>query len=156
MSQTSQQKQLQKSGAQFPALSGWRLPGLFQIPSLLEDFGFGSHLPTLLSERTGLSVAEDSRYVYVEAALPGLQGKDIDVSIEQGVLWIRGERKEEEEDKEKKYYHRASSSYSYRVALPGHIEANKEPKVTYKDGILKLTFTKATQSQAKKIAVKNG
>jgi HSP20 family protein len=106
--------------------------------------------------QTGLSVCEDKKNVYVEAALPGIKPNEIEVTLEKGILWIRGEKKEEEEDKEKRYYRRASNSFSYKVALPGHVDEKQEPKATYKDGIMRITFNKSQQSQAKKITVKSG
>lgn len=113
-----------------------------------------SELSDLGNEQTGLTLSEDKKNVYVEAALPGLQLKDIDVTLEKGILWIKGEKKEEEEDKEKKFYRKATSSFSYRLALPNQIDESKEPKANYQDGVLKMTFAKALQSQARKITVK--
>ena len=102
----------------------------------------------------GLTIYEDKKNVNVEAFLPGLTAKDIEITLDKGILWIKGEKREEEEDKEKKYYRRASNSFSYRVTLPANVDEKSEPKATFKDGILKLIFQKAPQSQAKKITIK--
>lgn len=144
----------QKQSQQKSLVPGFnRLPSWF--PTSLEDIGFGN-LTQWFTEQTGLTVSEDKKNVYVEASLPGLDAKDIDLTLDQGILWIKGDRQEEEGDEEKKYYYRASNSFSYRVALPSQVDSSKEPKTTYKDGVLKITFTKSPQSQAKKISVKNG
>lgn len=122
-----------------------------RLPSIWEDV---EDLGGLLEEQTGLTVYEDQKNVYVETALPGLKPGDIEITLDKGVLWIRGEQKEEEENKEKKYYRKAQRSFSYRVTLPSQIDEAKEPQATYKDGIMKVTFVKSKQSQAKKISVK--
>lgn len=148
MAQQSQQPQgLIPWGGRFPKL---KASGLF--PLFFED-AFGD-ITDFGTEQTGLTVSEDKNNIYVEAALPGLQSKDIDVTLEKGVLWVKGEKKEEEQDAEKKYYRRAASSFSYRLNLPGQIDETKEPKAVFQDGVMKITFNKAKASQAKKIQVK--
>jgi len=101
----------------------------------------------------GLSVSEDSKNVYVEAAVPGIDPKNVDVTFEKGVLWIKGEMKEEEREG-KKYYRKASSDFSYRVTVPGEVDWNEEPVATYKNGMMKVIFAKSPKTQPKKIAVK--
>lgn len=104
---------------------------------------------------SGLSVSEDEKNVYVEAGMPGLKSEDIELSFEKGMLLIKGSRKEEQKDKDKKYYKKAVSSYCYRVNIPSRIDENKEPDATYKDGIIKVVFSKKPEtSKAKKISIK--
>lgn len=101
----------------------------------------------------GLTISEDGENVIIEADMPGLRQEDIEISLERGILWLKGERQKEEQDKEKKYYSRATQSFSYRIAIPGQIDDAQEPKAIYKDGILKITFKKQRQSTAKKIKI---
>ncbi len=101
---------------------------------------------------TGISVSEDDKNIYVEAQLPGLQPDDIDISLHQNTLWIKGEKKEEEEDKDRKYYRRGRRSFFYQIELPSQAEENSE-QVNFKNGVLTLTFKKTQQSQIRKIAV---
>jgi HSP20 family protein len=109
---------------------------------------------TTPSSQTGLSIYEDEDKVYVEAAVPGIDPKDVDITFQDGYLWIRGETKEEAEDKKKKYYRKATQSFSYRVAVPGEIDENKDPEATYKHGVMTIAFTKSPKTQPKKIQVK--
>jgi len=131
-----------------------RLPRLGLFPSILDELTdqFGE---LIHQDGSGLTVSEDKKNIYVEASLPGLKLNDIEVTLEKGVLWIKGEKKEEEEDKEKRYYRKASNTYSYRLTLPNQTDETKEPKAVYQDGVMKITFTKAQHSQSKKITVKN-
>lgn len=137
---------LQRLQQRFP------LGRLSSFPILWEDLE--DELSNLGAESTDLSVSEDSNNVYVEAALPGLKPEEIEITLDKGILWIRGEKKEEEKNSERKYYRKSSSQFSYRLSLPGQIDEHKEPTASYKDGIITLTFQKAQKNQSKKISVK--
>lgn len=102
-----------------------------------------------------LSISEDEKNVYIAAAVPGVNPNDVDITFDKGMLWIKAETKEEEKDKDKKFYRRATSSFSYRVAVPGEIDPNAEPQANVEHGVVKITFTKSPKSQPKKIAVKS-
>ncbi len=127
------------------------LPGsLWRIPARTwdddEDWSLTNVTPG------NISISEDASSVYVEASLPGVDPKDVEVTFDKGVVWIKGETKTEE--KGKKFYRKASSQFSYRVAVPGEIDANKDPEATSKNGVMTVTFAKSPASQPKKIAVK--
>lgn len=115
----------------------------------LDEEDWTSFLPS-----SGLTVSEDDKHVYVEAAVPGLDAEKVDVTFDKGVLWIRGQQGQEETDDKKKFYRRASSSFSYRVAVPGNVDVNMEPEAVCKNGIMKVTFAKVPEVQPKKISVK--
>lgn len=103
---------------------------------------------------SNVAVSEDEKNVYVEAGLPGIDPKDVDITFEKGYLWIKGEAKETEEDKKRKYYRHATRSFSYRIAIPGDIDLNAEPTATNDHGVTKVTFAKAAKAQPKKIQIK--
>lgn len=123
--------------------------------SLFEDFEDDWDVHEF-SNLSGLSVYEDEGHFYVEAALPGLTPEEVDMTFEKGILWIKGEKKEETEDKKKKYYRKAMQHFSYRIAVPGDVDENREPEATCKNGILKVTFFKNNKKISKKIPIKNG
>ncbi len=126
------------------------------FPSLRPWFDDEDWLSTLPGTPSGLSISEDDKNVYVEANLPGLKADDIDVTYHKGELWIKGDRKEEEKDKNRKFYRMASSSYSYRIIVPGDVDTSKEPDASYDNGIMTVTFKKLDEIKPKKIAVKKG
>jgi len=129
---------------------------LFSFPSITTP-GFwedDDQWLTAPSSPSGLSVHEDEAHVYIDAAVPGIAPKDVEITFQDGYLWIRGEVKEEEKDKKHKYYRKATRSFSYRVAVPGEIDANKEPDASYAHGVMTVTFVKAPKAQPKKIHVK--
>jgi HSP20 family protein len=119
-----------------------------RIPSLLEDFEESLSSGNLIN---GLSLSRDDKNVYVEAAVPGIDPKAVDVTFENGVLTIRAEKKEEE--KEKKYYRKATSSFYYQV-VPEDVDLTAEPVATCKNGMMKVTIPIAAKATAKKIPVK--
>ena len=126
--------------------SFWRFPTL-RLPSLFEEEEWFT--PTAIS---GLSVSEDDKNVYVEAAVPGVDPKDVEVTYEKGVLWVKAESKEEE--KGKKFYRKATKSFSYRMTVPGDVGLEAEPEAIQKNGVIKLTFTKVKKAEPRRIAVK--
>lgn len=126
----------------------WRTPEL-DLSSLLEE-NDGMLLPA--TNISGLTVYEDEKNVYVEAALPGVDPKDVDVTYDKGVVWIKAEKKEEE--KGKKFYRRATSSFSYQTTVPGEVNPDVEPEAVQKNGVLKLSFTKVKGVEPRKIKVK--
>ncbi len=134
--------------------SMWSFPSLRFPFSLLEENE--DEWVQDFSEPSGLSVSEDEDNVYVEAALPGIKPQDIEMTFEKGVLWIKAEKKEESQEKNKKYYRKSTSSFSYRVAVPGNVEENKHPEAVCKNGILQVTFTKTKKGEPTKIPIKEG
>ena len=122
-----------------------------QMPSIWND---DDDWLTMPSSPSGLSVSEDDKKIYIEAALPGIDPKNVEITTQDGYLWIRGETKEEEEDKGRKYYRKAAKSFSYRVAVPGDIDNSIDPTATYKHGIMTVAFMKSAKSQPKKVQVK--
>ncbi len=106
------------------------------------------------SSDSNISISEDKEHVYVEAQLPGLKTEDIEVTLDKGVLWIRGEKKEEEKDKNRKYYCRSSHSFSYRLGIPGEIDETVDPPAKFENGIMEITFSKAKKEGPKKITIR--
>ncbi len=127
--------------------SFWRFP-MLPVSSWLEDIE--ELLPTA-NLINGLSVSEDEKNIYVEAAVPGIDPKDIDVTFDKGVLTIRAQKTDEE--KGKKYQRKATSTFLYRVQLP-EIEQKAEPAAAHKNGVTTVTFAKRSEAKPKKIVVK--
>jgi HSP20 family protein len=96
---------------------------------------------------------EDDRYV-IRADLPGVKPEDIEVTMHNGVLTIRGERKfEETEEKENfKHIERSYGMFYRRFTLPENTDAEAiEAKGT--DGVLEVTIPKTAEKHTKRIEV---
>jgi len=104
-----------------------------------------------------VDVTENEKEFNISAELPGMDDKDIDVSLQNDMLTIRGEKKEEKEDKGKDYY-RMERSYGYfsrTIPLPVEVETDKVD-AKFKKGVLTITLPKTAKAVAetKKISVK--
>lgn len=125
-----------------------RLFDRFSEPVWPEMPALGDWAPTL-------DISENKDAVTVKAELPGVEHKDIAVSVQDGVLTIKGEKQAEKEEKDKRY-HRVERSYGafYRsVRLPAAVEAGKVT-AAFKDGVVTITLPKAPEAKGTMIPVK--
>ena len=101
-----------------------------------------------------VDVSEDKDNIYVKAELPGLKQEEINVSLEDDVLTIQGERTSEKEEKDKQY-HRIERSYgAFQRAIHLPTVINEESiKATYKNGVLDITLAKKEEAKRKQIKV---
>lgn len=102
-----------------------------------------------------VNMYEKGDNIVIDAELPGIKKEDIDVTVEDHRLTLRGERKEEKETKKEDYYRKERSygSFARSFMLPSNIAANKVD-ASYKDGVLHVTLPKTTEAQGKHISVK--
>jgi HSP20 family protein len=100
-------------------------------------------------------VSETKDSVVVKAEVPGMDPKDIDISLADGILTLKGEKKQEREEKEENYYLTESSygSFSRSIRLPHEVQGDKV-KANCKNGILKITMPKSEEAKKKEIKVK--
>jgi HSP20 family protein len=126
-------------------LSDW--PGTVN----LMDRRLGSFVPRV-------DVQETDREVRVTAELPGLDQKEVEVTLVQGALTIKGEKREEHEET-KGDMHQAECRYGMferMVQLPGGIDVDKA-KATFKKGVLKVVLPKTPEAQSnrRRIQIEN-
>lgn len=97
---------------------------------------------------------ENDKQLTVEAHLPHFTDKDVNISVDKGVLEIQAEKHEKEEDKDKKYVVRESSSSFYRrIRLPAR--ANEDAIEAHMEhGVLKVVVPLEKLPEPKKIAIK--
>jgi HSP20 family protein len=108
----------------------------------------------LASFRPRLDVSETDDEIQVSAELPGVDENDVEVSLSDDVLTIKGERRDEHEEKHKDWYRREQSyGFFHRaIPLPRGIDADKV-HAEFKRGILTVTLPKTASAQRKKISV---
>lgn len=102
-----------------------------------------------------LDMSETKDNFVVKAEVPGIDAKDIDISLTGDVLTIRGEKKQESEEKEEDYHvvERSYGSFSRSIRLPAEVESGKI-KASYKNGILKVSLPKSEKVKAKEVRIK--
>lgn len=135
-----------------------------------EDFGdiqremnrlFDFTLPLALKKGNGASfeapavdILDEKDQIRVKADLPGMKKEDIEVSAENNMLTIRGEKKEEKEVKEKDYVRseRYYGAFHRSFTLPAGIDAQKV-NATYKDGVLEILLPKKEEAKSKQAKI---
>lgn len=137
-----------------------RFTGSFGMPSWRRMFDWE---PATRSEAAfsfsapSVDVAEDDKAFKITAELPGLEAKDVEISISGDMLVLKGEKKQEREQKDKNYYmsERAYGSFQRAFALPDGVDRGKIAADLAK-GVLTITLPKTAQAQkaAQKIEVK--
>ena len=102
-----------------------------------------------------LDVSETKNELVVKAEVPGMDAKDIDISLSDGMLTIKGEKKQEKEEKEADYHlvERSYGAFVRSVQLPKEVKADKI-NASYKDGVLKITLPKSEEAKKKEIKIK--
>jgi HSP20 family protein len=101
-----------------------------------------------------VDVSETAKEIIVNAEVPGVEAKDIDVSLNGNVLTIKGERNREHEENEENF-HRIERSYGsfYRsLQLPSEVDGDRI-KATYKKGVLRISLPKTKKEAGKKIEI---
>jgi HSP20 family protein len=98
-----------------------------------------------------VDVAEKEKAYEITAELPGLSDSDIEVSLSNGTLTIKGEKKEEKEEKGKEYYlsERRYGAFQRSFQLPDGVDADKI-EAAFRKGVLTVTLPKTAVAQASK------
>ena len=89
-----------------------------------------------------VELGETDTEVRITAELPGLDEKDVDIGVEEGVLTLRGEKRSEVEDKDRGYTERSYGRFERRIGLPRGIERDKA-NATFRNGVLTITLPKS-------------
>ena len=142
-------------------LSGYR--GMTQTPlfalqrefnrlfdDIFQEFGFPTGL-TSGSELTGrwpnIEVSQTDKEIRIAAEVPGLEQKDVEVMLENGVLTLRGEKRAEHEEKERNFSERFYGRFERRISVGTEIREDKV-SATFKNGVLTVTMPKTAQAQS--------
>jgi HSP20 family protein len=123
------------------------------------EFGWAPPAVTGMGMAPRLDVSETETEVRVEAELPGVDEKDIEVTLSNGRLLITGEKKQEKEEKKKDYHlvERSYGSFARSIGLPFAADP-EQVKASFAKGVLTVTVPKPPEVKAKekKIAVSAG
>ncbi|HBA56073.1 Hsp20/alpha crystallin family protein [Syntrophorhabdus aromaticivorans] len=145
------------------ALTPWRglwesrFPSLRdEMDKLFEDFFGKAGFPSIAEGAwvPPVDIHETKKDVVVVVDIPGLDPKDVAISILEDRLTVKGERKKEEETKDADYYRseRVYGSFQRILQLPSEVVGDKA-KASYKDGVLKVTIPKSQKSVPKEVKV---
>lgn len=114
-----------------------------------------SHLPAPFEGRTPhVDVVDRENEVFVKAELPGVDKDDVEITMTDRTVTIKGSSKAEEKEEKGDYYRCEIShgAFSRTVSLPSEVDTDKA-KAKFKHGVLKLTIPKVKKSEHKSIKV---
>ena len=129
-----------------------------RIGSLLNTFGSHNGYdedPAWTGWAPPVDIAETENEYIIKVELPGLKKEDVNVTLNNGVLTISGERKQEKEEKNHQY-HRVECSYgsfSRSFSLPGGVDSERID-AEFRNGILRVRVAKSEAAKPKQIKVK--
>lgn len=133
---------------------------LNSLSNWLDDFFPGNlfesldrQIPANSWPRVDITESDDSYRIHAD--LPGLEKKDVSVTVENNILRIEGEKNEEHKKEKGKYYHleRNYGKFCRSFTLPEGIDTQKINAVM-KNGVLELTVPKTEKAQPKSIEIK--
>jgi len=134
------------------------LAGRDPVSRLFENF-FGDELfPSEdVSNRAwmpAVNIRETEAAFLIEAELPGLTKKDVEITLENNLLKLSGERRFEKDTKEENYHRveRSYGSFLRTFSLPSQVDSDGV-KATFKDGVLTVEVPKAEEAKPRKISI---
>lgn len=102
-----------------------------------------------------VDVTESEKELVVSADLPGIDPKQVEITVQENILTLSGERKAESESKDESYHRveRAYGSFTRSFVLPSTVDETKV-SAEYKDGVLRVHLPKREEAKPRKIDVK--
>jgi len=120
---------------------GGMRPLRFEWPSFAD-------LATVESKMPKVDVVDRENEIVVRAEVPGVEKKDLDVSVSDNTVTIKGSTRHEEKEEKGDYYRHeiSTGAFSRTVALPADVDGSRA-KANFKDGVLELTLPKMEKSR---------
>ena len=132
-----------------------------EVNRLFDDVftGFGA-VPSLAGRGLGwpkVELVEADGGLRLSAELPGLDEKDVELLVEDGVLTLRGEKRAETADRARGYSERSYGRFERVIALPVPVEADKA-EATFRNGVLTVTLPRSAKApdRGRRIAINGG
>jgi len=126
----------------------WMHPFRWDMPSM-QQLGVPMEM-----KAPGVDIIERDNEVVIKAEMPGVSKDDLDVSVTDSSVTIKGETSHEEKEEKGDYYRSEihQGSFSRTVALPANVDSDKA-KATFRDGILELIIPKVEKSKRKSVTI---
>ena len=102
-----------------------------------------------------IDMSESGSHITVHAEIPGMEPKNIEVSVQGNMLTIRGERKQESIEEDKKEVYRSERSYGTferSIRLPANVDP-EQAKASYTNGVLRIKLLKVDKNRPKKVDI---
>ena len=121
---------------------------LFPEAPFFERYTTDEWLPTI-------DLTETKDKMLIKAELPGLEAKDVELTLTDDILTIRGEKKKEEETKDENHFfvERYCGTFERQIRLPAHVKTG-EVDAKFDKGVLTITLPKTEETKKKEIKIK--
>ena len=125
-----------------------------KMDRLWRGFGVGQDV---YSRTVPLDVVEEGDEIAVHASVPGVKPENIQVTVEDGVLTIKGEAHGDDEERDGNYLvrERRAGRFHRAIRLPDTVDADKADS-RYEHGVVTITFPKVEAKKAKRLEIKTG
>ena len=127
---------------------GWMRPSGWERPSWSEL------MPAFEGRMPKVDVVERDEEIIVRAEVPGVAKDDLDVTVSENMVTIKGETKHEEKEEKGDYYRSEISrgSFSRTVTLPSYV-SSEDAKAKFSDGVLELTLPKVEKTKRHSVKI---
>jgi HSP20 family protein len=128
-----------------------------ELDEMFEDFfdwGKSGEELTTMEWSPSVDISENDDNIVVNAEIPGMNKEDINVSVRDDTLTIKGEKKREREEEEENYHvvERSYGRFQRSFTLPDNVKSD-DIKANYKDGVLNITIPKTEEAKSKELKV---
>lgn len=125
-----------------------------EMNSMFSDLAEESSGTTPYTVTPAVDLIDSKDSVRVNVELPGMKREDVEISLKEDFLSIRGEKKEEKEEKDESRYYveRSYGGFSRTISLPSKVKAD-QVKATYRDGVLTIDLPKAEEDKVHQVNV---
>ncbi len=108
-------------------------------------------------QRLPLDMSESEQAYIVRASIPGISPEEMEISIQNNILTIRGETKNEEERQGERWHlrERRTGQFQRTITLPNNVDANQVGAI-YENGVLTLNLSKTEEAKPRRINVQQG
>ena len=125
-----------------------------EMDRLMDRLWDGDEVPAGVAWSPRIDFMESRESITVKAEVPGIEPKDVQLMLENGVLTLRGEKRQETEQKDELFYRmeRSYGSFARSLRLPANVDATKATAV-FKNGVLTIVLPKTAEARGKAIPI---
>ena len=125
------------------------------LDKFFEGEDFLPLIPSKWQKLPRINIENKKDKIIASVEVPGVNPKDVNISVEENILTIEGHSESNKEEKNKKYYRKEFSEgyFERTVSLPSEVEAKKST-ASYKNGLLTIEMPKSNKAKAKKVEIK--
>jgi HSP20 family protein len=125
-----------------------------EMDRLLDRLWDGDEIPAGVAWSPKVDFTETKETITVKAEIPGIEPKDVQLMLENGVLTLRGEKRQETEQKDERFYRmeRSYGSFARSLRLPANVDATKATAM-FKHGVLTIVLPKTAEARGKAIPI---